>query len=106
MCWALVPASPRTQRGELDFASSNRVIRALFGTVVAIGRYKNRRPKQRDGWGDEKDDAVNNLTSFGFWTCATLYTAIGVIGVFFLSTQPNIARSTDGYGTIRLVAQK
>jgi hypothetical protein len=54
----------------------------------------------------EKGNAVNNLASFGFWTCATLYTAIGVIGVFFLSTQPNIAHFTDGYGTIRFVAQK
>jgi hypothetical protein len=49
---------------------------------------------------------MNNLTSFGFWTCAAVYAAIGVIGVFFLSTQPNIANAMDGYGTIHLVARK
>ena len=49
---------------------------------------------------------MNNLASFGFWTCAAVYAAIGVIGIFFLSTQPNIANATDGYGTIRLRAQK
>lgn len=49
---------------------------------------------------------MKNLASFGFWTCAAVYAAIGVIGVFFLSTQPNIANATDGYGTIRLVAHK
>ncbi len=49
---------------------------------------------------------MNNLASFGFWTCAAVYAAIGVIGVFLLSTQPNIANATDGYGTIRLAVQK
>ena len=37
---------------------------------------------------------MSNLACFGFWTCAAVYVAIGVIGVFFLSTQPNIASST------------
>lgn len=49
---------------------------------------------------------MNNLASFGFWTCAAVYAAIGVIGVFFLSSQPNIANATDGYGTIHLAARK
>ncbi|MFY9692125.1 MAG: hypothetical protein WBF24_21910 [Xanthobacteraceae bacterium] len=49
---------------------------------------------------------MNNLASFGFWTCAAVYAAIGVIGIFFLSSQPNIANATDGYGTISLVAHK
>jgi len=49
---------------------------------------------------------MSKVACFGFWTCATLYTAIGVIGILFLSTQPNLASPTDGYGTIRLVAQK
>lgn len=72
---------------------------------MAIGRYEDR--GQRVRWiDDEKDDAVNSLTRFGFWTCAAVYTAIGVIGVFFLSTQPNIASPTEGYGTISLLAQK
>ncbi len=49
---------------------------------------------------------MKNLASFGFWTCATVYAAIGLIGVFFLSSQPNIANATDGYGTISLAAHK
>ena len=49
---------------------------------------------------------MSNLASFGFWTCAAVYAAIGVIGVFFLSAQPNIANATDGYGTIHLVTRK
>jgi hypothetical protein len=53
-----------------------------------------------------RDDAMNGFASFGFWTCAAVYAAIGLVGVFFLSTQPNIANATDGYGTARLVAQK
>ncbi len=49
---------------------------------------------------------MNRLASLGFWTCAAIYVAAGIAGVFFLSTQPNIASATDGYGTIRLVARK
>lgn len=43
---------------------------------------------------------------FGFWTCAAVYAAIGVIGVFFFSTQPDSARATGGYGTTSFLAQK
>jgi hypothetical protein len=54
----------------------------------------------------QKDDAMNNFAHFGFWTCAAVYAAIGVIGVFFLTNQSSIANSTDGYGTVRLVAHR
>ena len=49
---------------------------------------------------------MNNLVHFGFWTCAVVYTAIGVVGIFLLSAQPNLASATDGYGLIRVHAQK
>jgi len=49
---------------------------------------------------------MKSLVSFGFWTCAAVYAAVGLIGVFFFSSQPNIANATDGYGTISLVAHK
>ena len=45
---------------------------------------------------------MNNLASYGFWIGAAVYAAIGVFGMFFLSTQPNIATATDGYGTIHV----
>jgi len=83
-----------------------RVRRVFSGTAVTIERYENRRPNSARGTGNNKDQAMSKVASFGFWTCATVYTAIGVIGILFLSTQPNVASPTDGYGTIRLVAQK
>ena len=43
--------------------------------------------------------------SRGIWTCATLYVAIGLIGIFLLVTQPSIATSSDGYGIAAIVAQ-
>jgi hypothetical protein len=49
---------------------------------------------------------MNRLASLGFWTCAGLYAAIGVVGVFFFSTQPNIANASDGYGTMHQLAPK
>jgi hypothetical protein len=32
------------------------------------------------------------------WTCAALYVAIGLIGIFFLTGEPSIATSSEGYG--------
>ena len=43
--------------------------------------------------------------AFGFWTCAAIYAAVGVVGVFLIGTQPSIAYSSDGYGTMRITAQ-
>jgi hypothetical protein len=36
--------------------------------------------------------------SRGIWTCAALYVAIGLIGIFFLTSEPRIATSSEGYG--------
>ena len=36
--------------------------------------------------------------SRGIWTCAALYVAVGLIGIFFLAGQPGSATSTEGYG--------
>jgi hypothetical protein len=36
--------------------------------------------------------------SRGIWTCAALYVAIGLIGIFFLTGGPSIATSSEGYG--------
>ncbi len=49
---------------------------------------------------------MSNLDHFiSFWTCAALYAAAGVIGIFLLGAQPNIADLRDGYA-IGIAAQK
>ncbi|MFZ3358752.1 MAG: hypothetical protein WA177_08315 [Xanthobacteraceae bacterium] len=50
--------------------------------------------------------ARRDLARYGFWTCAAIYAAIGVAGVVFFSSQPKAASFTEGYGTIRLAAQR
>jgi len=42
--------------------------------------------------------------SRGIWTCAALYLAIGLIGIFFLMSESGIATSTEGYGTAAMTA--
>jgi len=74
----------------------------LSGTVANVGRCE----MLKHGKDDERDDAMSSRAAAGFWAVATVYAAIGVIGVFLLATQPNIARSADGYGAFRLAAQK
>jgi hypothetical protein len=54
----------------------------------------------------QKDDTMGKRASLGFWTCAAVYAAIGAIGLFFLSGQPNIANATEGYGTVGLAVRK
>ena len=49
---------------------------------------------------------MTGTACFGFWTCAALYAAIGVIGAFFIGAQPSIAYSRDGYGTIGGLAKR
>ena len=49
---------------------------------------------------------MTKRAALGFWTCTAVYAAIGVIGIFFLSGQPNIAKATDGYGTIGFAVRK
>jgi hypothetical protein len=36
--------------------------------------------------------------SRGIWTCAALYVAIGLIGIFLLTGQSTIVTSSEGYG--------
>ena len=45
--------------------------------------------------------AINNFSP-GLWTCATLYAAVGLIGIFFLASRPSIATSSDGYGIVAI----
>lgn len=42
--------------------------------------------------------------SRGIWTCAALYVAIGLLGIFFLATQPVVATSSEGYGVAAFAA--
>ena len=35
--------------------------------------------------------------SRGIWTCAALYIVLGLIGIFFLTGDPSIATSSEGY---------
>ncbi len=41
--------------------------------------------------------AIRNF-SRGIWTCAALYLALGLIGIFFLTSEPSTATSSEGYG--------
>jgi hypothetical protein len=56
-----------------------------------------RRPRR---YADE-GDATNNFSP-GLWTCATLYAAVGLIGIFFVASRPSIATSSDGYGIVAI----
>ena len=49
---------------------------------------------------------MSGIACFGFWTCAAIYAATGLIGLFLIGAQPGIASSSDGYGygTIRVMA--
>ena len=48
---------------------------------------------------------MRGVSPFGIWTCAALYAAAGVFGLFFLTSQPNTMATTDGYGVIRVATQ-
>jgi hypothetical protein len=48
--------------------------------------------------GKLENGAMRNF-SRGIWTCVALYVAIGLIGIFFLTSDPGIATSSEGYGT-------
>jgi len=43
-------------------------------------------------------DAIMGNFSASLWTCATLYVAVGLIGIFLLARPPTAANSSDGYG--------
>jgi hypothetical protein len=40
----------------------------------------------------------------GVWTCAALYVAIGLLGIFVLASGPGIATSSEGYGVAAIAA--
>jgi hypothetical protein len=40
----------------------------------------------------------------GIWTCAALYVAIGLIGIFLLTGQSTIVTSSEGYGVVAIAA--
>lgn len=46
---------------------------------------------------------MHNL-SRGIWTCAALYVAIGLIGIFFLIGEPGVVTSSEGYGVAAFAA--
>ena len=48
---------------------------------------------------------MRGVSPFGIWTCAALYAAVGVFGLFFLTSQPTTMAATDGYGVIRFATQ-
>ncbi len=49
---------------------------------------------------------MSNLSSYGLIAGAAVYAAIGLIGLFLLTTQPYSLGSTDGYGTTRTAPHK
>jgi hypothetical protein len=75
-------------------------LRKLGGNRKKIGAQRSALPDDKTG------DAMSKLAALGFWTCATVYAAVGIVGVFLLGSQPNIANATDGYGTVRLAGHK
>jgi len=48
--------------------------------------------------------ASASITLEDIWTCAALYAAIGLVGVFFLMSEPGIATSSEGYGIAAIAA--
>jgi hypothetical protein len=51
----------------------------------------------------EGDGAMRNFSP-GIWTCVALYTAIGLIGIFFLANGPGVTASSEGYGIAAIAA--
>jgi hypothetical protein len=54
----------------------------------------------------EEQDAMSRFAYYGFWACAGVYAAIGIVGIVLLGAQPSIAYSSDGYGTVQPAADK
>jgi hypothetical protein len=49
---------------------------------------------------------MRNISYFGLCLAAVFYAAVGVFGLcFFLSAQPDMQSSTDGYGVFRVALQ-
>lgn len=49
---------------------------------------------------------MSKFIYYGFWACAGVYAAIGLVGIVFLGAQPSIADSSDGYGTVQPAVHK
>jgi hypothetical protein len=49
----------------------------------------------------DEQDSMSRFAYYGFWACAGVYAAIGIIGVVLLGSQPGSAYSNDGYGTLQ-----
>jgi hypothetical protein len=54
------------------------------------------------GENESVNSSMRKLSTYGIWAGAALYATIGVLGLLFLTTQPNIAAPADGYGTARI----
>jgi hypothetical protein len=66
-------------------APHNRIVEPKRATGVLSSNCKSKGGAMRD-------------FSRGIWTCAALYVALGLIGIFFLTGEPGIATSSEGYG--------
>src|SRR5437763_16665934 len=51
-----------------------------------------------------KGDSAMRVLSPGFWTCAALYVAIGLLGILFLASGPGVSTSSEGYGVAAIAA--
>jgi hypothetical protein len=83
------------QNGSRAFAAAAK---KFSGTAAKIWRYNGgvyRRERIENG-------SMRKLSIYSIWAGAALYAAIGMLGLLFLSTQPNIAAPADGYGTARV----
>jgi hypothetical protein len=65
-------------------------------------------PKPLDRRFDERlqIEGVGAMRNFspGIWTWAALYAAIGLIGIFFLTSEPGVTTSSEGYGIAAIAA--
>jgi hypothetical protein len=51
-----------------------------------------------------EDGGTMGNFSPGIWTCAVLYVAIGLIGIFILTSEPGVNTSSEGYGIAAIAA--
>jgi hypothetical protein len=50
-----------------------------------------------------EDGEMRNF-SRGIWTCAAVYVAIGLAGIFFFMSERGVATSSEGYGIAAIAA--
>jgi hypothetical protein len=51
----------------------------------------------------EGNDAMRHVSP-GIWTCAALYVAIGLIGIFVLTSGAGVTTTSEGYGIAAIAA--